>query len=639
MQVRSNDGTSGMGMQAYAGLYSKIYTSNGFVFTTGATLRDKDYPTGGTTRATLDSAGLTVTGIANVSSTLAAGNTTITGFANVSTTLQVGTNTATFGTAAYVVANGNVGIGTSSPGYKLDVSSAGTTLARYTGAQYSQVQHSDGTRALYTQVYDNVAVLGTATSTPLTFAPNNTERMRITSAGDVGIGTASPGTKLEVSSTSAGATAEVLRLNNPGAGANTAAQIKFFAAGTNYASITGGYGAAAAQMTFNMPTASAGNYVWQGNSVEQMRLDASGNLLVGATANPGVLNTSVVINSGANSLAGIVLQNNATGSGSTDGSHITIAATDLIISNAENAPIFFKTNGTESMRITSAGSVGIGTSAPSARFAVVPTSNPTSATGGLQTSIGEASDNAAYQMRMGYMYDTVAGTYKGVINTISGGVGADLLLNPSGGAVGIGTSSPAAKLDVVGNVRISTGSSFYWGDGTTQIVGDNAGPMRFLTGTASEKMRIEAGGNVGIGTTAPGYTLEVNGSFATGGLSISNTGVVLSANTAAAVGYKGLPQNSQTAAYGLALDDMGKMINTTTGGVVIPANANVAFPLGSTIVIYNNSASSQTISITTDTMYLAGSATTGSRTLAQRGLATCVKVTANNWVISGAGVT
>jgi len=54
--------------------------------------------------------------------TLAAGNTTITGFANVSTTLQVGTNTATFGTAVYIIANGNFGIANSTPGQKLTVS-------------------------------------------------------------------------------------------------------------------------------------------------------------------------------------------------------------------------------------------------------------------------------------------------------------------------------------------------------------------------------------------------------------------------------------------------------------------------------------------------------------------------------------
>lgn len=105
------------------------------------------------------------------------------------------------------------------------------------------------------------------------------------------------------------------------------------------------------------------------------------------------------------------------------------------------------------------------------------------------------------------------------------------------------------------------------------------------------------------------------------------------------IGYRGLPQNSKTASYTLALSDMGKMVNTTTGGVVIPANGSVAFPIGATVIIYNNSASNQTISITTDTIYLAGTATTGSRTLAQRGLATCVKVAATTWVVSGAGVT
>ena len=105
------------------------------------------------------------------------------------------------------------------------------------------------------------------------------------------------------------------------------------------------------------------------------------------------------------------------------------------------------------------------------------------------------------------------------------------------------------------------------------------------------------------------------------------------------IGYRGLPQNSKTASYTLALSDMGKMVNTTTGGVVIPANGSVAFPIGATVIIYNNSASNQTISITTDTLRLAGTATTGSRTLAQYGLATCVKVAATTWVVSGAGVT
>ena len=64
---------------------------------------------------------LVAAGAASGITTLAAGNTTITGFANVSTTLQVGTNTATFGTAVSIVANGNFGLGTSTPTQKLHI--------------------------------------------------------------------------------------------------------------------------------------------------------------------------------------------------------------------------------------------------------------------------------------------------------------------------------------------------------------------------------------------------------------------------------------------------------------------------------------------------------------------------------------
>lgn len=117
-------------------------------------------------------------------------------------------------------------------------------------------------------------------------------------------------------------------------------------------------------------------------------------------------------------------------------------------------------------------------------------------------------------------------------------------------------------------------------------------------------------------------------------VTVTATGTI----AADSIGYRGLPQNAQTGAYTLALSDAGKQVSNTTGGWVIPANASVAFPVGTAIALYNNSGSNQTISITSDTLRQAGTANTGSRTLAQYGLATCTKVSSTTWVISGAGL-
>lgn len=117
-------------------------------------------------------------------------------------------------------------------------------------------------------------------------------------------------------------------------------------------------------------------------------------------------------------------------------------------------------------------------------------------------------------------------------------------------------------------------------------------------------------------------------------VTVTATGTI----AADSIGYRGLPQNAQTGAYTLALSDAGKQVANTTGGWVIPANGSVAFPIGTAIALYNNSGSNQTISITSDTLRQAGTANTGTRTLAQYGLATCTKVSSTTWVISGAGL-
>jgi hypothetical protein len=110
-------------------------------------------------------------------------------------------------------------------------------------------------------------------------------------------------------------------------------------------------------------------------------------------------------------------------------------------------------------------------------------------------------------------------------------------------------------------------------------------------------------------------------------------------------GYLGVPQVSQSAAYTLILSDAGKHIfhpsaDTTARTWTIPANSSVAFPIGTAITFVNqNGAGVITIAITTDTMRLAGAGTTGSRTLAANGVATALKVTSTEWIISGTNLT
>jgi hypothetical protein len=98
-----------------------------------------------------------------------------------------------------------------------------------------------------------------------------------------------------------------------------------------------------------------------------------------------------------------------------------------------------------------------------------------------------------------------------------------------------------------------------------------------------------------------------------------------------------VPPNAQTSAYVLVATDNGKHISITTGGVTVPASV---FAIGDTVTIYNDSGSSQTITQGASvTMYLVGTATTGNRTLAQRGLCTVLCVASDTFVATGGGLT
>jgi len=105
-----------------------------------------------------------------------------------------------------------------------------------------------------------------------------------------------------------------------------------------------------------------------------------------------------------------------------------------------------------------------------------------------------------------------------------------------------------------------------------------------------------------------------------------------------------LQQNSQSAAYTTVLADAGKHIlhpsaDTTARTFTIASNASVAYPIGTAITFVNQvSAGVLTIAIATDTMRLAGEGTTGSRTLDPNGIATALKITSTQWLISGTGL-
>jgi hypothetical protein len=110
------------------------------------------------------------------------------------------------------------------------------------------------------------------------------------------------------------------------------------------------------------------------------------------------------------------------------------------------------------------------------------------------------------------------------------------------------------------------------------------------------------------------------------------------------VGYLGIPQNSKSAAYTTVMSDAGKHIlhpaaDTNARTFTIDSNANVAYPIGTTLTFINETSQVVTIAITSDTLVLAGTGTTGSRSLAQYGMATAVKITSTKWYINGNGLT
>ena len=165
-----------------------------------------------------------------------------------------------------------------------------------------------------------------------------------------------------------------------------------------------------------------------------------------------------------------------------------------------------------------------------------------------------------------------------------------------------------------------------------------------IGGTKTFSSTISGSISGNAGTVTNGVYTTGNQTIA-GDKTFSGTTALASTSTigGAVIGYRDVPVTISNATYTFALADAGKAFgkdNGTAYTYTIPANGTVAFPIGTVITVFNNNATSNiTVAITTDTLRLAGTTTTGSRTVAPFALCTLFKVSSTVWMASGAGVT
>jgi hypothetical protein len=389
--------------------------------------------------------------------------------------------------------SGNVGIGTTSPVNKLDVylGSSGV-VANFNGVN----AYGAETGITLSQGRAKISgFLNTSGATPgsnLRFytMPDNgsvTERMRITSGGNIGIGTTSPDSKLHVES-------------NLATGAN------FILESTH----TGGIplldlkGAHSAQLRYkdeldviqgriDFGDSGAFNFIDVPNNSSTLYLEAGGNVGIGTTNPSHLLNLS---ESDSNSVQLVIDNTNTTDAG-TETSEIRFRhyrsyvpgqndSGEIIVGKEQawdsagdrNSYMAFGTRKgsdavVEKMRITSSGNVGIGTTSPGAKLTV-------------QTSFTNSASDSYIEINSGH--------------------------EASGGSDVTGVAGLLFKQAGSGNVLRSAGSIVSGREGNYSATSVADSYLAFSTAQNSvnaERMRITSAGNVGIGTTSPSHKLEV----------------------------------------------------------------------------------------------------------------------------------
>ena len=321
------------------------------------------------------------------------------------------------------------------------------------------------------------------------------------SAESLGIGTTSPNYNL--TSYKAGANANYLQVANGSTGPNSAN-------GTLFGIDASGNGVVNVQGAFD--------YITSVGGTERMRIDSSGNVGIGTSSPQTRLSVET---SGVQSVISPVITGQS--SGVTYGGLYTIrdGAGDQ---RGLALQVFTANVGlNEAMRITSAGNVGIGTASPATALSfpigsstVVGQTASTDHLVGNVGSLGFGISDGGGGASGVFVHNTHNGTYSSQdirFLTAEGGISVttERMRIDSSGNVGIGTSSPAQKLDINGTVRISNGTfGGYFGAGnaititgaSTDFCLRSDSVLSFASAGPYERARIDSSGNFMVGTTS-----------------------------------------------------------------------------------------------------------------------------------------
>jgi hypothetical protein len=211
--------------------------------------------------------------------------------------------------------------------------------------------------------------------------------------------------------------------------------------------------------------------------------------------------------------------------------------------------------------------------------------------------------------------------------------------------LGIGTATPSYTLDVGGDINSSTTYRISGVSGISGTFGDSThvSQVTVNSGLVTSAANVTITGNLNV--TVNNWTFTPPATAATltaGGDALTYTLPTITCNIAS----EQIQQNSESTNYTTVLSDAAKHLlhpsaDTTYRTFTIEANQTVSYPIGTAITFVNeHSAGGLTISIhSPDLMYLAGSGLTNDRVLAANGIATALKITSTEWIISGTNLT